>query len=111
MKEYKNPIIVFILVIAFLMIVMWVGSKGGFVLDGKQDEPKTEQAEPLNITIPTPETDGTLTVYDEMGQIAFQYAGEINILNSGRNGEPIEINVTIPSAQCSCFNEEGRLEP
>ena len=67
-------------------------------------------AEPLNITIPTPTTDGTLTVYDENGEVYFQYSGEINILNSGRNGEPVEVEVSIPVTRCSCFGEEGRLK-
>lgn len=67
-------------------------------------------AEPLNITIPTPTTDGTLTVYDENGEVYFQYSGEINILNSGRNGEPVEVEVSVPVTRCSCFDEEGRLK-
>lgn len=66
-------------------------------------------AEPLNITIPTPTTEGTLTIYDENGEVYFQYSGEINILNSGRNGEPVEVEVTVPVTRCSCFDEEGRL--
>lgn len=67
-------------------------------------------AEPLNITIPTPTTNGTLTVYDENGEVYFQYSGEINILNSGRNGEPVEVEVSVPVTRCSCFDEEGRLK-
>ena len=44
----------------------------------------------LVITIPEPCTTGTLTVYGA-GVKEFQYAGEIDIRNDGRNGEPIEI--------------------
>lgn len=102
-KEKYWFIILTLLVFGFLFLVMWVGSKGGFILG-------EEETEPLNITIPTPTTDGTLTVYDENGEVYFQYSGEINILNSGRNGEPVEVEVSVPVTRCSCFDEEGRLK-
>lgn len=102
-------VVEFLLLFGFLLLVMWVGSKGGFV-SGEETEQIEETAEPLNITIPTPTTDGTLTVYDENGEVYFQYSGEINVLNSGRNGEPVEVEVSVPVTRCSCFDEEGRLK-
>lgn len=109
-KEKYWFIILTLLVFGFLLLVMWVGSKGGFILGEKEAEQTEKTAEPLNITIPTPTTDGTLTIYDENGEVYFQYSGEINILNSGRNGEPVEVEVTVPVTRCSCFDEEGRLK-
>lgn len=92
-----------------LLLMVWFRSKDGSISEeGAEQTEKT--AEPLNITIPTPTTGGTLTVYDENGEVYFQYSGEINILNSGRNGEPIEVEVTVPVTRCSCFDEEGRLK-
>lgn len=102
-------VVEFLLLFGFLLLVMWVGSKGGFVSD-EETEQIEETAEPLNITIPTPTTEGTLTVYDEHGEVYFQYSGEINILNSGQNGEPVEVEVKVPVIRCSCFGEEGRLK-
>lgn len=109
-KEKYWFIILTLLVFGFLFLVMWVGSKGGFILSEEETEQTEKTAKPLNITIPTPTTGGTLTVYDENGEVYFQYSGEINILNSGRNGEPVEVEVSVPVTQCSCFDEEGRLK-
>lgn len=109
-KEKYWFIILTLLVFGFLFLVMWVGSKGGFILSEEETEQTEKTAEPLNITIPTPTTGGTLTVYDENGEVYFQYSGEINILNSGRNGEPVEVEVSVPVTQCSCFDKEGRLK-
>ena len=110
MRKKKNWFIVLtLLVFGFLLLTVWFGSKDGSI--SKEDTEQTEKtAEPLNITIPTPTTDGTLTVYDENGEVYFQYSGEINILNSGRNGEPVEVEVSVPVTRCSCFDEEGRLK-
>lgn len=57
----------------------------------------SEEAQALIIDIPEPRTDGTLTITDANGNVYFQYCGEINIKNSGRNGNPINIEVTMPS--------------
>lgn len=108
-KERYWFIVLGLMVFGFLLLVMWVGSKGGFVFGKEETEQIEETAEPLNITIPTPTTEGTLTVYDEHGEVYFQYSGEINILNSGQNGEPVEVEVKVPVTWCSCFDEEGRL--
>lgn len=109
-KEKYWFIILTLLVFGFLLLVMWIGSKGGFILGEEETEQTEKVAEPLKITIPTPTTEGTLTIYDENGEVYFQYSGEINILNSGRNGEPIEVEVMVPVTRCSCFDEEGRLK-
>lgn len=108
-KERYWFIVLGLMVFGFLLLVMWVGSKGGFVF-GEETEQIEEMAKPLNITIPTPTTEGTLTVYDEHGEVYFQYSGAINILNSGQNGEPVEVEVKVPVTRCSCFDEEGRLK-
>ena len=109
-KEKYWFIIKTLLLFRFLFLVIWLGSKGGIILGEQETEQTENTSEPLNITIPTPTTDGTLTVYDENGEVYFQYSGEINILNSGRNGEPVEVEVSVPVTRCSCFDEEGRLK-
>lgn len=70
-KEKYWFIILTLLVFGFLFLVMWVGSKGGFILGEEETEQTEKTAEPLNITIPTPTTGGTLTVYDENGGSLF----------------------------------------
>ena len=110
MRKKKNWFIVLtLLVFGFLLLMVWFESKDSFI--SEENAEQTEKvAEPLKITIPTPTTEGTLTIYDENGEVYFQYSGEINILNSGRNGEPVEVEVSVPVTRCSCFDEEGRLK-
>lgn len=48
----------------------------------------------------------TLTVYDENGEVYFQYSGEINILNSGRNGEPVEVEVNMLMGLVQVFGND-----
>ena len=57
------------------------------------------EAEPLVIDIQEPCTSGDLTIRDPQGNTYFQYTGAINIVNNGRNGEPIDISVTLPGTE------------
>lgn len=57
----------------------------------------SSEANPLVVDIPEPRTDGTLTIKDSEGNVYFQYAGVIDIKNNGKNGEEIDIEVTLPS--------------
>lgn len=55
-----------------------------------EEQPETK---PLIINVPEQSTYGTVTVYDK-GEIAYQYIGDnIKIINSGRDGNPIEIEI------------------
>lgn len=54
------------------------------------------EATPLTIDKPNPRTDGMFTIKDADGNIRFQYSGEINITNDGKNGEEINIEITLP---------------
>ena len=54
------------------------------------------EATPLTIDKPNPRTDGMFTIKDADGNIRFQYSGEINIINDGKNGEEINIEITLP---------------
>ena len=56
-------------------------------------EKKIKTTEPvISITNPKPCHTGRIIVY-EQGEMVFDYKGEINIINNGRNGEEIAIIV------------------
>lgn len=56
-------------------------------------EKKIKTTEPvISITNPKPCHTGRIIVY-EQGEMMFNYKGEINIINNGRNGEEIAIIV------------------
>ena len=55
-----------------------------------EEQPETKK---LIINVPEQSTYGMITVYDK-GNVTYQYIGEnIRIINNGRNGNPIEIEI------------------
>lgn len=74
----------------------------------KPIEQERSQPQKLVITTPKPCTKGSLTIYGQ-GEVQYQYSGEIQLVNDGKNGEDIEVIVEYPDdwePQCSCFSEE-----
>ena len=55
---------------------------------------KTESVKNLEIEIPDVNRFGTITVYDTDGVI-YSYQGEIEVLNDGTNGQPVEVVLDI----------------
>lgn len=51
----------------------------------------------LEITIPKKNTTGVLTIKDIDGDIFYQYKGTIHIVNDGKNGEEIKIEINLPT--------------
>lgn len=95
---------IFILILCVVVaVLMYTSSAANLDLDKKQ----TQEAEPINITIPQPCKTGKVTVYAQ-GRVIYQYGGEISIRNDGKNGEEIEIVVEYPEEwkPDSCFEEE-----
>lgn len=71
-----------------------------------KEDAKTGEVEPLVIDIPEPTQKGTVTVYDKDKEIVYNYQGDfIKIVNDGKDGEPIEIEINIPYDKDSCFQE------
>ena len=94
-----------------VLLVLCVGSLliGKTMIAKEKEVEQTEQAEPLVIETVQPMTEGVLTIVDGEGGLFYQYQGEIRIINDGKNGQPIEIFITLPDTGCSCFDEEGNL--
>ena len=53
-------------------------------------------------------THGIVTIYDEKGNVYYQYAGSMEMNIQDDEGEVI---VILPSTGDSCFDEEGNLLP
>lgn len=53
-------------------------------------------------------THGIVTIYDEKGNVYYQYAGYMEINIHDNEGEVI---ISLPSTGDSCFDKEGNLLP
>jgi len=109
LKNKFQDLLMLIMSICVLICAITVFLNGCAV---EQPIEQTEQPEPEALVIETlPEaTSGVLTILDGNGGVYFQYEGEIDIINNGKNGQPIEIMIDLPDTGCSCFDEEGRLK-
>lgn len=97
---------------AVLMIIFLLAAITVSVAVRSHEEKPIEQEHPqpqkLVIATPKPCTKGSLTIYGQ-GEVQYQYSGEIQLVNDGKNGEDIEVIVEYPDdwePQCSCFSEE-----
>lgn len=81
--------------IGVIVINFWAGIFSLAIVTGPNDEiNKTESVKNLEIEIPDVNHFGTITVYDNDGVI-YSYQGEIEILNDGTNGQPVEVVLDI----------------
>lgn len=88
----------------FIGFFIWFLTES-FNWENKERDTLTKSVEPKHLTIETtkPANSGSITIYDSDGDIYYQYAGDINIVNNGKNGEDIEIVVQLPdSGTCYC---------
>lgn len=53
---------------------------------------RQQAAEPLEIEIPEPATEGSITIYTPDGAV-YGYFGEIDIINDGKDGSQIDIEL------------------
>lgn len=97
-------VITLVLLISVCVVPLCTGSAAV-----EQITEQAEKAEPLIITTTPKNNYGTITIYDEHGNVYYQYMGEINVISSGWNGDEVEVVVNLPSTGCSCFDEEGNL--
>ena len=82
----KKRILIWVIVMVFAVAITRCATAQ------KVPEEKPE-IKPLVINVPEQSTYGTVTVYDKV-EIAYQYIGDnIRIINSGRDGNPIEIEI------------------
>lgn len=110
MKErVKRVLLKAIIAAGMLLAVIAAAIYGRDKISAYRAVERQQEATPLIITTPDPATDGTLTIYDEDGAVYYQYFGEIEIRNDGRDGEHIDIVIQLPETGCSCFDEDGNL--
>lgn len=81
--------------IGVIVINFWAGIFSLAIVTGHSEETnKTENVKDLEIEVPDVNHFGTITVYDIDGVI-YSYQGEIEILNDGTNGQPVEVVLDI----------------
>lgn len=79
-----------ILIWVIVMVVAVAITRCATAQKAPEEQPLTK---PLTINIPEESTYGMVTVYDN-GNVTYQYIGDnIKIINSGRDGNPIEIEI------------------
>lgn len=82
----KKRIAIRVIVIVFVVAI----TRCATAQKAPEEQPETKT---LIITVPEQSTYGTVTVYDK-GNISYQYTGDnIKIINSGKDGNPIEIKI------------------
>lgn len=82
----KKRILIWVIVMVFAVAI----TRCATAQKAPKEQPETK---PLIINIPEQSTYGTVTVYDK-GDVTYQYTGDnIKIINSGRDGNPIEIEI------------------
>lgn len=82
----KKRILIWVIVMMFAVAI----TRCATAQKAPEEQPETKT---LIINVPEQSTYGTVTVYDK-GEIAYQYIGDnIKIINSGRDGNQIEIEI------------------
>lgn len=76
--------------ILFFVFIWWRGQHTYPQTD--KEAAVQRQAAPLHIVIPESETEGSITIYTTDGAV-YGYFGEIDIINDGRNGRQIQIEL------------------
>ena len=84
--------IVLVVGIVLLAAFIFVGCRASSKESGVET---VEQRDIPVVAIPEPCKVGTITVKDDEGNTICSYGGTIDIVNSGRNGELINIVVTV----------------
>lgn len=90
----KDKTIISSVVILIVLAVLFISSY--FYTRGTQGTEFHDT--PLNLYQPDPNHSGTVTIYDESLQEVFQYSGQINIQNDGKDGNPICIYINTSDA-------------
>ena len=81
--------------IGVIVINFWAGIFSLAIVTGHSEETnKTESVKDLEIEVPDINHFGTITVYD-IDEVIYSYQGEIEILNDGTNGQPVEVVLDI----------------
>lgn len=88
-KNIKKIIIIFIILVLLTAIGYMC------ITDDSENSVKTE---PIEIEEVKPNTYGTITVYDPYDNEVFQYVGDIDIQNDGKDGNQIYIYVDLEDA-------------
>ena len=68
------------------------------IISGSNESKSVEvgEEETFILQIPKASKHGTIKIQDSEGNVKAEYRGQIDIVNDGRNGENINITITVP---------------
>lgn len=79
-----------------LLISLFIFAGCGSNKEEQEEAVDTVDLKPFVINDPESCTIGSITVYENDGEVRNTYQGPIDILNDGKNGEEIEIVINLP---------------
>ena len=92
-KSILRHVLILGTIIAFFLIIFFLCDYFmGCAISDYQRQKAQEIEDTIVIDVPIPSTYGTVTIYD-MDDVIYSYQGEMQILNDGTNGQPIEVVV------------------
>ena len=101
------------IIIGSLFVIIGTSCQRRTIQKNQEIISEMEQQEPVKetfkISIPAATDHGTITVQEPDGDVMFNYKGTIDIQNDGRNGQAIDIVVTVPEENNSIKHEEVQI--
>lgn len=90
----KDILILGVIILFFLGIFFLCDYGMGYAISDYKRQQAREIEDTIVIDVPTSSSYGTVTIYD-FDDVIYSYKGEMQILNDGSNGQPIEVVVDV----------------
>ena len=102
------------IIIGSLLVIIGTSCQRRTIQKNQEIISEMEQEKPVKktfkISIPAAADRGTIIVQEPDGDVLFSYKGTIDIQNDGRNGQAIDIVVTVPEENNSIKHEEVQID-
>lgn len=102
------------IIIGSLFVIIGTSCQRRTIQKNQEIISEMEQQEPVKqsftMSIPASTDHGTIIVQEPDGDVLFSYKGTIDIQNDGRNGQAIDIVVTVPEENNSIKHEEVQID-
>ncbi len=102
------------IIIGSLLVIAGTSCQRRTIQKNQEIISEMEQEEPVKktfkISIPAATDHGTIVVQEPDGDVLFSYNGIIDIQNDGRNGQAIDIVVTVPEESNHVKHEEVQVD-
>ncbi len=102
------------IIIGSLLVIIGTSCQRRTIQKSQEIISEMEQEKPVKetfkISIPAATDHGTIIVQEPDGDVLFSYKGTIDIQNDGRNGQAIDIVVTVPEENNSIKHDEVQID-